>query len=82
MTMTKKEIQDKLTKEVAARFDIDPKKVTDKLNFIKDVDADSIDFVELVLELENTYDIEIPDDDAAKLETFGQTVDYIFEHLN
>ena len=82
MTMTKKEIQDQLTKEVATRFNVDIKKVTDKLDFTKDIDADSIDFVELVLELESEYNIEIPDDDAAKLVTFGQTVDYIYKNIS
>lgn len=80
MTMTKTEIQDQLTKEVSKRFNIDPKKINDKLNFITDVDADSIDFVELVLELESTYDLEISDEQAAELKTFGQTVDFIYNN--
>lgn len=80
MTMTKTEIQDQLTKEVSKRFSIDPKKINDKLNFITDVDADSIDFVELVLELESTYDLEISDEQAAELKTFGQTVDFIYKN--
>ena len=47
-----------------------------------DIDADSIDFVELVLEVEDMFNVEISDDDAENLVTLQQTVDYIVEHQN
>ena len=55
-------------------------KITDDLNLKTDLDADSIDFVEFVLELEDTFGEEINDEDAEKLSTIGEVVDYIAEH--
>lgn len=80
--MTKEEIAAQLSKEVAKRFNLPESKITPDLDFTKDVDADSIDFVELVMELEDKYDIEISDDDAAKLITFQSTVDYLYSHVS
>ncbi|EHN58976.1 MULTISPECIES: acyl carrier protein [Oenococcus] len=80
--MTKEEIAAQLTKEVSTRFNLPESKITPDLDFTKDVDADSIDFVELVMELEDKYDIEISDDDAAKLITFQSTVDYLYDHVS
>lgn len=79
--MEKKEIFDKVSAIVADHFDIDRAKITDDLNLREDLDADSIDFVEFVLEVEDTFGAEISDDDAEKLSTIGQVVDYIDEHL-
>ena len=64
-----------------AIHDIDRAKITDELNLREDLDADSIDFVEFVLEVEDTFGAEISDDDAEKLSTIGDVVNYIDEHL-
>lgn len=79
--MEKKEIFDKVSAIVADHFDIDRAKITDELNLREDLDADSIDFVEFVLEVEDTFGAEISDDDAEKLSTIGDVVNYIYEHL-
>lgn len=79
--MEKKEIFDKVSAIVADHFDIDRAKITDELNLREDLDADSIDFVEFVLEVEDTFGAEISDDDAEKLSTIGDVVNYIDEHL-
>ena len=50
------------------------------MNLKTDLDADSIDFVEFVLELEDTFNAEIADDEAEKLSTIGEVVDYIDQH--
>ena len=65
---------------MADHFDVDRAKITDELNLKTDLDADSIDFVEFVLELEDTFGEEIDDEDAEKLSTIGEVVDYIAEH--
>ena len=74
---TKEQIYKELVDDISKRFDIKKSKITPELNFITDVDADSIDFVELVLELEDKYQLEIPDEEAEKLVTLQQTVDYV-----
>ena len=76
----KQEIFNKVSEIVADHFDVDLEKITDELNLKTDLDADSIDFVEFVLELEDTFGEEIDDEDAEKLSTIGEVVDYIAEH--
>ena len=78
----RKEIFEKVSEIVADHFDVDRAKITDELNLKTDLDADSIDFVEFVLELEDTFGEEIDDDEAEKLSTIGEVVDYIEQHTN
>ncbi|KRL00724.1 acyl carrier protein [Liquorilactobacillus capillatus] len=78
--MTEKEIFDKIAKIIHDRFELELDKITPSLTFASDLDADSIDIVEFVLELEETFDAEIPDEDAEKLVTVGDVVSYIKEH--
>ena len=78
----RKEIFDKVSEIVADHFDVDRAKITDELNLKTDLDADSIDFVEFVLELEDTFGSEIDDEDSEKLSTIGEVVDYIEQHTN
>ena len=80
--MTKEEIFNKIAAIIADRFEVDQSKVTNEMNLQKDLDADSIDFVEFVLELEDTFGSEIDDEDAEKLSTIGEVVDYIEQHTN
>lgn len=80
--MTEEEIFNKIADMIADRFNIDRATITMDLNFRNDLDADSIDFVELVMDLEDTFNAEIPDDDAEKLQTVGEAVKYIKDHQN
>ena len=80
--MEKNEIFDKVSAIVADHFDIDRAKITDDLNLKTDLDADSIDFVEFVLEVEDTFGAEIEDSEAEKLDTIGEVVGYIAAHQN
>lgn len=80
--MEKNEIFDKVSAIVADHFNIDRAKITDDLNLKTDLDADSIDFVEFVLEVEDTFWAEIEDSEAEKLNTIGEVVDYIAAHQN
>lgn len=80
--MTEEEIYNKITDMIADRFEIDRDKITKDLNFQNDLDADSIDFVEFVMDLEDTFGAEIPDEEAEKLQTVGEAVTYIKEHQN
>ena len=75
--MERQEILNKVIELVADHFELDTAKVTGELNFLTDIDADSIDFVELVLEMEDEFGAEISDEDAEKLITINDTVDYI-----
>ncbi|MEX0380318.1 acyl carrier protein [Leuconostoc sp. MS02] len=82
MAMEKEAIYNMMADELAERFNVKRAAVTPELNFLTDIDADSIDFVELVLEVEDMFNISISDDDAENLITLQQTVDYIVAHQN
>ncbi|UQS85337.1 acyl carrier protein [Apilactobacillus apisilvae] len=78
--MTKEEVFNKISDMVSDQFSVDRKSITGSLNFQKDLDADSIDFVEFVLDLENTFDTEISDEDAEKIQTIDEAVDYVMSN--
>lgn len=62
---------------LAKQFEIDPETITMDTNLIDDLGADSLDVVELIMSLEDSFGITISDDDAAKLGTVGAIVDYL-----
>lgn len=62
---------------VCEHLAVPKEKVERKTSFVEDIGADSLDIVELVMELEEEFDIQIPDDQAEKIKTVGEAVDYI-----
>lgn len=70
-------IFEKVQEKVADQLSIDPEDVAMESSFIEDLGADSLDIVELLMALEEEFDIEIPDEEAEKLVTVGDVVDYI-----
>ena len=66
-----------LKKALAKQFEMDPDSITMDTNLIDDIGADSLDVVELVMELEDTFGISISDEDAAELYTVRRIVDYL-----
>jgi acyl carrier protein len=67
---------------VADNLGVDREKITADTSFVNDLGADSLDTVELVMELEEEFDINIPDDAAEKIQTVGQAVQYIEAGIN
>ncbi|NIA12199.1 MAG: acyl carrier protein [Nitrospiraceae bacterium] len=74
-------IDEKVKEIVADRLGVDPDEVTPEASFINDLGADSLDTVELVMALEEEFGIEIPDEDAEKIQTVGDAIDYIKNHI-
>jgi acyl carrier protein len=70
-------IQQKISDILTEKLGIGASEITPDANFIKDLGIDSLDYAELVMDFEHTFDIKIPDDDAEKLQTIGQAVKYI-----
>jgi len=66
---------------VAEQMGVDKSQITRETSFINDLGADSLDTVELVMEFEDEFDISIPDEDAEKIQTVGQAIDYVEAHL-
>jgi|TARA_Y100001960_G_scaffold309185_1_gene367305 acyl carrier protein len=71
------EISTRVKEIVAEQLGVELEKVTDTANFIDDLEADSLDTVELVMALEEEFGIEIPDEDAEKITAVNLAVDYI-----
>ena len=70
-------VQERVIDIVAEQLGVDKNKVTPDTSFVNDLGADSLDTVELVMELEEEFNINIPDDEAEKIQTVGQAIDYI-----
>lgn len=62
---------------VAEQLGVDKEKIRPETHFVNDLGADSLDTVELVMELEEEFDIDIPDDAAEKIQTVGQAIEFI-----
>jgi len=73
--------EEKVKKLIAEHLDIQPEEVTDEASIQKDLGADSLDTIELIMILEKEFNRSIPDEDAEKLETVGQIVAYIEERV-
>ncbi len=80
MSTEKQSIEERVKAIIIKQLDVDKKPVTLESSFINDLDADSLDIVELVMEFEDAFDINIPDEDAEKIQTVGDAVNYIKEH--
>lgn len=75
------EIFEKVKKIVVEQLEVDPDKVTPEATFADDLGADSLDTVELVMALEEEFDIEIPDEVAETIDTVGKAVAHIISNL-
>jgi acyl carrier protein len=71
------DIPGKVTQILIDKLGIAASEITPDANFVKDLGIDSLDYAEIVMEFEQTFHIRIPDDDAEKLQTFGEAVRYI-----
>ena len=71
------DIGERVKKIVVEHLGVEPDKVTDAASFIDDLGADSLDTVELVMEFEKAFNLQIPDEDAEKIGTVGDAVKYI-----
>ena len=73
-------IYDQVKAIIVEQLGVDAEDVKTEASFVDDLGADSLDIVELVMALEEEFDLEIPDEDAEKIRTVGEAVKYIQEH--
>jgi acyl carrier protein len=74
-------IEARVKKIIIEQLGVKEEQVTNEASFVEDLGADSLDTVELVMALEEEFEIEIPDEDAEKITTVQQAIDYIKAHL-
>ena len=74
-------LEKRVTDLIVEQLGVSPDEVVMTASFIDDLGADSLDIVELVMSLEESFDIEIPDEDAEKIQTIGDAIAYLKERL-
>ena len=79
--MSSEEVFEKVKETIIEQLGVADTAVTTEASFIDDLGADSLDIVELIMALEEEFDMEIPDADAEKIVTGGDVVEYIKEHV-
>ena len=78
--MERDEILEKIKEITVDRLGVEENDVTPEASFREDLEADSLDLVELIMELEEQFGMEIPDEEAEKITTVDQAVEYVVEH--
>ena len=79
--MTKADVLARLTEIIIDRLDVEEEQIRPEASFVEDLGADSLDIVELIMGIEEEFDIEIPDEDAEKLTTVGEAINYAASKL-
>lgn len=74
-------LQMRMTDLIVEQLGVSREEVVASASFVDDLGADSLDIVELVMSMEEAFNIEIPDDDAEKIQTIGDAVAYVEEHV-
>ena len=79
--MTHEEVMAKVREHLSAELDVPAEDITESTRFRDDLDADSLDLYELVMELEDTYGVSVSEAEAARIETVGDAVDFVVERI-
>jgi acyl carrier protein len=81
MSLDRDQVMAKVREHLSSELEIDPGRIEDSTRFKEDLDADSLDLYELVMELEDSYGVSVSEADAARIETVGDAVDFVVGKL-
>jgi acyl carrier protein len=81
MSLSRDEVMSKVREHLAAELDVNADAIGETTRFRDDLDADSLDLYELVMELEDTYGIKVSEEEAARIDTVGDAVDFVVGRL-
>ena len=81
MTLSRDEVMAKVRDHLSAELEVDAGRIGESTRFREDLDADSLDLYELVMELEDTYGVSMSEEEAAKILTVGDAVDFVYDRL-
>jgi len=81
MSLDRDQVMAKVREHLSAELQVSAAEIGDTTSFRDDLDADSLDLYELVLELEDTYGVSVSEEEAAKIETVGQAVEFVVQRL-
>lgn len=79
--MNRDEVMTKVREHLSTELEVDAAEIQEGTRFREDLDADSLDLYELVMELEDSYGVRVPEEEAAEIETVGQAVDFVLARL-
>jgi acyl carrier protein len=79
--MNRDEVMTKVREHLSAELEVPQDEITEDTRFKDDLDADSLDLYELVMELEDTYGVKVTEEEAARIETVGDSVDFVVDRL-
>ena len=81
MSLDRDQVMTKVREHLSSELEVEPDRIDDSTRFKEDLDADSLDLYELVMELEDSYGISVSEADAARIETVGDAVDFVVGKL-
>ena len=79
--MTRDDVLELIRAHLADELELDPARIDESTHFKQDLDADSLDLYTLVQELEDSYGVRMTDEEAARIHTVSQAIDFVLEHL-
>lgn len=74
------EIAERIIELVAEKMDKPKEEIAEEKSFVNDLGADSLDIVELIMDIEDEFDLSVPEEEAQKIQTIGNAIDYVVEH--
>jgi acyl carrier protein len=82
IALTRQEVLERIRAHLSEELGIDASAIDEASRFKEDLEADSLDLVELVMELEDGYGIRMPEDEAERIKTVGQAIDFVLAHVS